>query len=126
MQGGLKQFESYAGQLTPQQRAAVDAWIPRLKSGEGSGATGAAGGAAMGAKIQLVDVMRTGNKERGSLISFYAAGIGVMFLLFSMVGAAGGVLLEEVDSNASSARGSACRESSSANGYSWSRSGPRS
>jgi ABC-2 type transport system permease protein len=32
------------------------------------------------------------------LISFYAAGIGVMFLLFSMVGAAGGVLLEEVES----------------------------
>ena len=31
-------------------------------------------------------------------ISFYAAGIGVMFLLFSMVGAAGGVLLDEVES----------------------------
>jgi len=31
------------------------------------------------------------------MISFYAAGIGVMFLLFSMVGAAGGALLEEVE-----------------------------
>jgi ABC-2 type transport system permease protein len=41
--------------------------------------------------------MRTDDR-RGSLISFYAAGIGVMFLLFSMVGAAGGVLLEEVES----------------------------
>ena len=36
--------------------------------------------------------------QRASLVSFYAAGIGVMFLLFSMVGAAGGVLLEEVES----------------------------
>jgi ABC-2 type transport system permease protein len=94
MRGGLRQFETYAGQLTPQQRTAVDAWIPRLKAGEGSGASGAA----MGANVQVVDVMRTGDKERGSLISFYAAGIGVMFLLFSMVGAAGGVLLEEVES----------------------------
>jgi linearmycin/streptolysin S transport system permease protein len=97
MQGGLRQFETYAGQLTPQQRAAVDAWIPRLKSGEGSGTSGA-GGAAMGANVQVIDVMRTSDKQRGSLISFYAAGIGVMFLLFSMVGAAGGVLLEEVES----------------------------
>ena len=94
MQGGLRQFETYAGQLTPQQRTAVDAWLPRLKAGEGSSASGAA----MGANVQIVDVMRTGDKERGSLISFYAAGIGVMFLLFSMVGAAGGVLLEEVES----------------------------
>ena len=98
MRGGLRQFETYAGQLTPQQRTAVDAWIPRLKAGEGSSTSGAAGGAAMGANVQIVDVMRTGDKERGSLISFYAAGIGVMFLLFSMVGAAGGVLLEEVES----------------------------
>jgi ABC-2 type transport system permease protein len=98
MQGGMRQFETYAGQLTPQQRAAVDAWIPRLRPGEGSGTAGAAGGAAMGANVQIIDVMRTGDQERGSLISFYAAGIGVMFLLFSMVGAAGGVLLEEVES----------------------------
>ncbi len=65
MRGGLRQFETYAGQLTPQQRTAVDAWIPRLKPGEGSGASGAAGGAAMGANVQIVDVMRTGDRERG-------------------------------------------------------------
>jgi ABC-2 type transport system permease protein len=41
-------------------------------------------------------VLRTGG-ERASLISFYAAGIGIMFLLFSMVGGAGGVLLEEAE-----------------------------
>jgi ABC-2 type transport system permease protein len=45
--------------------------------------------------IDTVDVMRKGRQE--SLISFYAAGIGVMFLLFSISGASG-ALLEEVDS----------------------------
>jgi len=95
MQGGLRQFETYAGPLTPQQKAAVDAWIPMLKS-SGSGSTGA-GATPMGVNVQVVDVMRIDDR-RVSLISFYAAGIGVMFLLFSMVGAAGGVLLEEVES----------------------------
>jgi ABC-2 type transport system permease protein len=94
MEGGMRQFETYAGPLTPQQRSAVDKWIPQLKPG---GAPGAAGAAAMGVTVQVVDVMRSGN-QRGSLVSFYAAGTGVMFLLFSMVGAAGFVLLEEAES----------------------------
>jgi ABC-2 type transport system permease protein len=47
--------------------------------------------------VEVVDVMRT-NDQRGSLVSFYAAGVGVMFLLFSSVGAAGGALLDEADS----------------------------
>ncbi len=51
----------------------------------------------MGVNLQVVDVMRSGD-QRESLVSFYAAGIGVMFLLFSMVGAAGSVLLDEVES----------------------------
>jgi ABC-2 type transport system permease protein len=93
IQGGLRQFETYAGQMTPQQRAAVDAWLPRLKAGE----TSTASGSAMGVTVQVIDVLRT-DDQRGSLVSFYAAGVGVMFLLFSMVGAAGGVLLEEVES----------------------------
>ena len=94
MQGGMRQFETHAGALTPQQRAAVDQWIPQLKPG---GTPGAAGAAPMGVGVQVVDVMRSGN-QRGSLVSFYAAGTGVMFLLFSMVGAAGFVLLEEAES----------------------------
>lgn len=92
MQGGLRQFETHAGALTAQQRAAVDAWLPGLAKGD----TGT-GPAAMGITVNVVDIMRTAS-QRGSLISFYAAGIGVMFLLFSMVGAAGNVLLEEAES----------------------------
>jgi ABC-2 type transport system permease protein len=96
MAGGMKQFEKYAGTLTAQQRRAVDQWLPMLKA-EAAGGNGAAGPAAMGVGVDIVDVMRTDDR-RGSLVSFYAAGIGVMFLLFSAVGGAGGVLLEEAES----------------------------
>lgn len=97
MQGGMRQFEQYAGAMTPEQKAAVDAWIPRLKAQgqSGSRAAGAAPGA-MPVTVDVVDVMRTDNR-RGSLVSFYAAGIGVMFLLFSSVGGAGGALLDEAE-----------------------------
>ena len=98
MAGGMKQFERHAGSLTPEQRKAVDAWLPTLKSQASGGSTGGtASGAAMGMAVKVVDVLRTDDRH-GSLISFYAAGIGVMFLLFSMVGGAGGALLEEAES----------------------------
>src|SRR5262249_60510224 len=84
--------------LTAQQKAAVEAWSPRLKDGgqRGGAGAGAAVPADMGISVDVVDVMRTDNR-RGSLISFYAAGIGVMFLLFSSVGGAGGALLDEAE-----------------------------
>ena len=98
MQGGMKQFEQHAGALTPQQRQAIDAWLPRLKaeaqSQDPSAAT--ADTTAMMLSTEMVDVMSS-TTRRGSLISFYAAGIGVMFLLFSCVAGAGGALLDELD-----------------------------
>lgn len=96
MQGGMAQFEKHAGALTPQQRAAVDQWLPMLKNQAGSGAPGGSAAGPMGVGVDIVDVMGS-NTRRGQMVSFYAAGIGVMFLLFSMVGAAGGALLEEVE-----------------------------
>jgi ABC-2 type transport system permease protein len=96
MQGGMHQFETHAGAMTPQQKAAVDEWLPRLKmERQSKGGTAAAGGA-MPITVDVVDVMRT-DSRRGSLISFYAAGIGVMFLLFSSVAGAGGALLDEAE-----------------------------
>ena len=97
MVGGMKQFEQHAGTLTPEQRKAVDAWLPTLKASAGSGTTSSGGAGAMGMAVDVVDVMRTDDRK-GSLISFYAAGIGVMFLLFSAVGGAGGALLDEAES----------------------------
>ncbi len=93
MSGGMKQFEKYGGALTPQQRQAVEQWTSLLKAG---GTTNGAS-ASMGVGIEVVDVMRNDDRH-GSLISFYAAGIGVMFLLFSAVSGAGGALLDEAES----------------------------
>ncbi len=97
MQGGMKQFEKHAGALTPEQRKAVDEWLPLLKADAGGTGGGTGGSGGMAIAVTVVDIMRTDDR-RGSLISFYAAGIGVMFLLFSSVGGAGGALLEEAES----------------------------
>jgi ABC-2 type transport system permease protein len=98
MQGGMTQFEKRAGALTPQQRSAIDQWLPQLKAQAANPAPGSAtASGGMGIAVEVVDVMRANNR-RESLISFYAAGIGVMFLLFSMTAAAGGALLEEAES----------------------------
>jgi ABC-2 type transport system permease protein len=96
MQGGMKQFEKYGGALTPQQRSAVDSWLPRMRSDAASGTAGSTAAGAFGIGVETVDVMRQGQSDREGLISFYAAGIGVMFLLFSVTGASGS-LLDEVD-----------------------------
>jgi ABC-2 type transport system permease protein len=98
MQGGINQFEKYAGALTAGQRSAVDTWLTQLKpQSGGSPASPSSTDAAsrFGIGVDTIDVMRQGKSE--SLVSFYAAGVGVMFLLFSVSGA-GGTLLDEVDS----------------------------
>ena len=99
MQSGISQFERFGGGLTREQRAAVDSWLPRLKPGGtsagGSTSTTGPGAGVMGIGVETVDVMRQGKSD--SLVSFYAAGVGVMFLLFSVSGASG-ALLDEVDS----------------------------
>jgi ABC-2 type transport system permease protein len=108
---GIGQFEQYAGGLTARQRLAVDQWLPRLDSiseaGEGSQRTAAGGRtrpdsvsthgtAAYGmVPVDVVDVMAS--EDKSSIVSFYAAGIAVMFLLFS-ASAAGGSLLDEAES----------------------------
>ena len=96
MAGGLRQFARYAGDLTPQQQDAVNAWLPRLKPDQAAGQDSGATHKGMGVNVTIVDVMRTDDRH-GSLISFYAAGIGVMFLLFSAVAGAGGALLDEAE-----------------------------
>jgi len=96
MQGGMKQFEKYGGALTPRQRSAVDSWLPRMRSEGASGTAGSTAAGAFAIGVDTVDVMRQGQSDREGLISFYAAGIGVMFLLFSVTGASGS-LLDETD-----------------------------
>ena len=108
MTRGIGQFERYAGGLTPQQKLAMDRLLPQLRArAEGDSAGAPATGAGAGgdsartagmsgmAKVEVVPVL--GRKQDTSMISFYAAAIVVMFLLFT-ASAVAGTLLDEVDS----------------------------
>ena len=90
---GMGMLEKYGGPLTPAQRASMDEW-QKLLAARGSGAGQVA--ANVGPAIDIVNVMQPGYGNVG-IVSFYAAGIGVMFLLFSASGA-GGALLDEEES----------------------------
>src|SRR5438093_6210707 len=98
---GIGQFERYAGALTPQQRQAVDAWLPKLgaqsrgDSSGGADSTSAAAGFSGLVQVEMVEVL--GEKQDNGMVSFYAAGVAVMFLLFTC-SSAGGALIDEVDS----------------------------
>ena len=87
---GISQFDKFIG-MTAEQRKAMDGYMTELKSG-GAGASNAMSGVT----VDVVNVV--GNTGSGNdLVAFYAAGVGVMFLLFSCSGA-GGTLLDELDS----------------------------
>jgi ABC-2 type transport system permease protein len=101
-------LESESGDgMTPKQRDAFGELRQHLRGELPWGPAPAGEGAELekedaGAGMQgLVRVLATPAREepdgprRSGIISYYAAGIGVMFLLFSMTGAAGSILEEE-------------------------------
>jgi ABC-2 type transport system permease protein len=90
---GIGMLEKYGGPLTPAQRSSMEQW-QKVLAAQGSGASQMAANA--GPAIDIVNVMQPGYGNVG-IVSFYAAGIGVMFLLFSASGA-GGALLDEEES----------------------------
>jgi ABC-2 type transport system permease protein len=105
---GFDAFQQYAGPLSPQQKSALDSWLPELRryaaggdSGGGRADTGdsapGAVGNAMSGLLHVRPVEVVGERKENGMVSFYAAGIAVMFLLFS-ASAAGGALLEEMES----------------------------
>ncbi|MDQ3170973.1 MAG: ABC transporter permease [Acidobacteriota bacterium] len=88
---GVQQFEKYAGPMTDAQRQAMSGYLSELEAGS----SGGGGTARLG--VDVVNVVGGGGGEETDLVAFYAAGIGVMFLLFSC-SSAGGTLIDEVDS----------------------------
>ncbi len=103
MKQGLGMLEAHGGPLTEEQRRVVDE-AEDFFQGEGSAAPGGAGPATAGGLVQVaaVDVRdyddgSQAEEPKRSIVAYYAAGIGVMFLLFSMAGA-GGALPEEEES----------------------------
>lgn len=92
---GSRYIDQFAGGLTRAQRAQVDANIDRLRQEQQSGGdTSASGG---GSVVAISARSVVGENKNNPMVSFYAAAIGVMFLLFTASGAAG-ALLDEAES----------------------------
>jgi ABC-2 type transport system permease protein len=95
---GMQVFERASGGLTPQQRESVESAMSRMPASRMPASPNAAAQSGTGfVALDVRDVV--GEKKQNSMISFYAAGIGVMFLLFT-ASAAGGTLLDEAESGA--------------------------
>jgi ABC-2 type transport system permease protein len=97
---GSKYMETYAGGFTPEQRKRIDAGLEELQKQQSSGNAGANAerrnsGAGMPIAVTTRDVV--GENKNNPMVSFYAAAIGVMFLLFT-ASSAGGSLLDEAES----------------------------
>jgi ABC-2 type transport system permease protein len=104
---GAKYLDRASGGLTAEQRARLEQSMAdlrtlvqakqRAKAEAGGKDTTAAGATLSGGLIpaEIRDVV--GETKKSPLVAFYAAGIGVMFLLFS-ASAAGGSILDESES----------------------------
>jgi len=122
MERGMSSLDQWGGGLTEAQRTAIDRIRPYLRGerpweelengpeaedgaapeGEPNEEASGDGGMMNGMiAIEAIDARLVGraesdgtNERNPSMIPYYAAGIGVMFLLFSMAGAAGSLLKE--------------------------------
>ena len=91
---GMGMLEKYGGPLTAAQRSSMQEW-QKLLADQSQSPDVKAAASNLGPAIEIVNVMQPGYGNV-SIVSFYAAGIGVMFLLFSCSGAAG-TLLDELE-----------------------------
>ena len=92
---GSKYFDQYAGGLTREQRDRLEQGLRALRERRGSGASSS--GSSDGGIIAVTTRAVVGENKDNPMVSFYAAAIGVMFLLFTTSGAAGS-LLDEAES----------------------------
>jgi ABC-2 type transport system permease protein len=96
---GSKYMEKYAGGLTPEQRKRLDQGLEELRKrdsgGNSSAQTPRDSNSGMPISVTARDVV--GENKNNPMVSFYAAAIGVMFLLFT-ASSAGGSLLDEAES----------------------------
>lgn len=100
-QQGLKYTGQFLGGLTPDQRKRMDENLEQLRqhmnAGTGTGVNAASDGSNSGGIIAVKTRAVVGENKNNPMVSFYAAAIGVMFLLFTASGAAGAIL-DEADS----------------------------
>jgi ABC-2 type transport system permease protein len=84
-------LEDESGALTPAQRRLVDD-VAKSVAGPGPGAGGTV---ASPFRVAVTDVQGVLGREGRDVVSYYAAAIGVMFLLFTMTTAMRGLIAEE-------------------------------
>ena len=98
---GMKLTGQYIGGLTADQQKRMDANLDFLRKREAArdadGGSSTGNGQNGGGMIQVNARAVVGENKRSPMVSFYAASIGVMFLLFTASGSAG-ALLDEADS----------------------------
>ena len=97
---GMDEVDRWSGGLTPEQKAKMEEVLGAIDRESAPKAMPQAGAATSDGQAGIVavdirDIM--GEKKRNPTVTFYAAGLGVMFLLFSATGA-GGALIEEAES----------------------------
>ena len=97
---GMKYTDQFIGGFTPEQRKRMKGYVEKERQRESqpdaAGTTPAqadSGGGPIAVKSRPV----VGQNKRNPMISFYAAAVGVMFLLFTASGSAG-ALLDEAES----------------------------
>ena len=93
---GSKYFDQFAGGLTREQRDRLVEGLHTLRQREESGAAATDSGGSNGL-VAVSTRAVVGENKNNPMVSFYAAAIGVMFLLFTTSGAAG-ALLDEAES----------------------------
>jgi linearmycin/streptolysin S transport system permease protein len=95
---GSRYMDQYAGGLTPSQRKRIDGSLEELRQRENSdGGQAASGDSNRGMPVAVTARDVVGENKNNPMVSFYAAAIGVMFLLFTASGASGS-LLDEAES----------------------------
>ena len=93
MSSGMEALDRWGGGLTPRQREMMAQQTTRLQQMPSSQRQQAGGGSI----VNLLSTDVLGDTNEHPIVAFYAAGIGVMFMLFTASNA-GGALLEEVES----------------------------
>jgi ABC-2 type transport system permease protein len=85
--GVTRWIENEAGPLSPAQRGLVQDVGKSIATANGSDASPF--------RVVVTDVQAPAGREGKKVVSYYAAGIGVMFLLFAMTAATRGLLAEQ-------------------------------
>jgi ABC-2 type transport system permease protein len=98
---GSKYADQFVGGFTREQRKRMDDGLEQLRQHENAGTrteeNAANHGPSIGGIIAVKARAVVGENKNNPMVSFYAAAIGVMFLLFTASGTAGS-LLDEADS----------------------------